>query len=40
MTLLEWPERIEDILPARTIVLRIEHKGEEERLISITYPDA
>lgn len=41
MTLLEWPERIEDILPAKTIKLTVEHAPEvtdESRKITITYP--
>ena len=41
MTLLEWPERIEDILPEKTIKLTVEHAPEitdESRKITITYP--
>ena len=29
--LVEWPERIEDLLPEHTLRLRIEHLGEHER---------
>ncbi len=36
MTLLEWPERIEDILPPHTIIIRIEHAGENTRKITLT----
>ncbi|MDD5698622.1 MAG: tRNA (adenosine(37)-N6)-threonylcarbamoyltransferase complex ATPase subunit type 1 TsaE [Victivallaceae bacterium] len=33
-TVIEWPERIENLLPAHTIQLHIEHDGEESRTIS------
>jgi tRNA threonylcarbamoyladenosine biosynthesis protein TsaE len=33
-TIIEWPERIETLLPAHTIHINIEHNGDEERLIS------
>lgn len=38
MTLLEWPERIEDILPPSVIVIRIEHAGESTRKITVSFP--
>ncbi len=38
MTLLEWPERIEDILPPSAVVIRIEHAGESTRKITVAYP--
>jgi tRNA threonylcarbamoyladenosine biosynthesis protein TsaE len=33
---IEWPERIEALLPEDAIRLRFEHKGANERLISIS----
>jgi tRNA threonylcarbamoyladenosine biosynthesis protein TsaE len=33
-TVIEWPERIESLLPAHTIHINIEHDGEESRTIS------
>ena len=41
MTLLEWPERIEDILPPCTIIIRLEHSGngDDTRTITMTSPD-
>jgi len=33
--LLEWPERIEDILPEGTIRISISHAGEEKRVLRI-----
>ena len=33
--LLEWPERIEDILPPETVVMRIKHLSDTEREIEI-----
>lgn len=34
-TLLEWPERIEDILPSGVIRIRMEHAGNDRRVIRI-----
>lgn len=36
ITLLEWPERIEDILPDDTLFIKIEHAGEDKRIISLS----
>jgi len=33
-TIIEWPERIDSLLPAHTIHINIEHEGEENRIIS------
>ena len=33
-TIIEWPERIDSLLPAHTIHINIEHDGEEGRVIS------
>ena len=33
--LLEWPERIEDILPEGTIRISISHAGDEKRLLHL-----
>ena len=33
-TVIEWPERIESLLPAHTIHINIEHDGEGKRIIS------
>ena len=33
--LLEWPERIEDILPPETLVIRIKHLSDTEREITV-----
>lgn len=35
VTLLEWPERIEDILPPHTIRISIEHAGGDLRRITL-----
>lgn len=32
--IIEWPERVETLLPAHTIRINIEHDGEESRIIS------
>ena len=34
--LLEWPERIEDILPPETLVINIKHLSDTEREITVT----
>jgi tRNA threonylcarbamoyladenosine biosynthesis protein TsaE len=33
-TIIEWPERIDTLLPAHTIHINIEHDGEGSRIIS------
>ncbi len=33
-TIIEWPERIDSLLPAHTIHINIEHDGEGRRIIS------
>jgi len=39
LTLIEWPERIDDILPAHTIEVRIEPLDEQDsRRITVRYP--
>jgi tRNA threonylcarbamoyladenosine biosynthesis protein TsaE len=35
-TVIEWPERIETLLPEHTIHIKIEHNGEEDRILSIS----
>ncbi|MBT8399592.1 MAG: tRNA (adenosine(37)-N6)-threonylcarbamoyltransferase complex ATPase subunit type 1 TsaE [Rhodothermia bacterium] len=35
ITLIEWPERIEGVLPPETIRLRLEHRGRDLRHIAI-----
>lgn len=34
ITLIEWPERVEEVLPDETIRLRIEHRGQNTRHIA------
>ena len=34
-TLLEWPERIEDILPSGVVRIRLEHAGNDRRIIRL-----
>ena len=35
-TVVEWPERVEDALPADGLLLRFEHRGPKARRITIT----
>lgn len=37
--LVEWPERAEYLLPARSVIIRITHRGEDKRLIECFQPD-
>ena len=39
VTLLEWADRAEPLLPARTIRVRIEGVGDEPRAISVVYDE-
>ena len=34
-TIVEWPERIETLLPPDTIHININHEGEEERTLAV-----
>ncbi|MCP5503883.1 MAG: tRNA (adenosine(37)-N6)-threonylcarbamoyltransferase complex ATPase subunit type 1 TsaE [Chlamydiales bacterium] len=34
LCLIEWPEKIEDILPKKRILISIEYNGEDKRVIS------
>ena len=36
VTLIEWPERVRSLLPARTIEVTIEGLGDDPRTITIT----
>ncbi|MDD5596594.1 MAG: tRNA (adenosine(37)-N6)-threonylcarbamoyltransferase complex ATPase subunit type 1 TsaE [Victivallaceae bacterium] len=38
-TVIEWPERIDGLLPRHTIHIDIEHNGEDGRIISSRMPD-
>lgn len=35
ITIIEWPERVEKLLPAQKVILRFESKGNDEREITI-----
>ena len=34
--LIEWPERIESLLPEKCLTVEITHRGDEERILRIT----
>lgn len=34
ITLIEWPDRIEEVLPPETVRLRLEHRGHDSRHIA------
>jgi tRNA threonylcarbamoyladenosine biosynthesis protein TsaE len=36
VSVIEWADKAEDILPERTIFIRISYAGENERLITIS----
>lgn len=38
VTFVEWPEIISPILPAHTILVKLEHKGENQRTITFQSP--
>ncbi|MFI3239199.1 MAG: tRNA (adenosine(37)-N6)-threonylcarbamoyltransferase complex ATPase subunit type 1 TsaE [Bacteroidales bacterium] len=39
LCLIEWPERIEELLPEDTVVVRIAENADTTRLIQIEYPE-
>lgn len=39
LSLIEWPERIEELLPEDTVVVRISENEDTTRLIQIEYPE-
>jgi tRNA threonylcarbamoyladenosine biosynthesis protein TsaE len=39
VTVVEWPERMGDVLPSRRRVVRIDGTGDEERVIELSTPD-
>lgn len=39
ITLVEWPDVVEGVLPSDRILIQIQTRGENERTISIEYPD-
>lgn len=40
IALIEWPQRIEALLPEETILVSIRHAGDSERHIHILFPDS
>jgi tRNA threonylcarbamoyladenosine biosynthesis protein TsaE len=39
VTLIEWADKVEPLLPERTVRVRIDGVGDEPRLITIARPD-
>lgn len=39
LVVIEWAERIKDILPADTVWIKFEHKGEDNREIKVLFPE-
>ena len=37
ITLIEWAERIEDIIPQDAIRITMKHEGDDKRIIDISY---
>lgn len=38
VTVIEWPERVEELLDDRTIVIKIEGSGDEPRVLTVLWP--
>ena len=38
VTVIEWPERVEELLDDRTIVIKIEGSGDESRVLTVLWP--
>lgn len=38
VTVIEWPERVEELLDDRSIVIKIEGSGDEPRVLTVLWP--
>ena len=38
VTVIEWPERVEELLDDKTIVVKIEGSGDEPRVLTVLWP--
>ena len=38
VTVIEWPERVEELLDDKTIVIKIEGSGDETRVLTVLWP--